>query len=193
MSRKATEICSISDCGRSFYAKGLCHSHYERARKGGDVSRPINASKVDVFVDELIAGQWPNECVIWPFAVGSKGYGIWDGSTAHRRICEICHGEPIFDNAEAAHSCNNRICVNPAHIRWATPQENASDKVRFGTHLSTISENNKMCRYDETAIKNVRKMRRFSSYSEIMAATGISKSHIARIVKCQARNTFLRS
>jgi hypothetical protein len=48
-------------------------------------------------------------------------------------MCRLAHGEPPTPKSEAAHSCGTRICVNPLHIRWASPAENAADKLRHGT------------------------------------------------------------
>lgn len=60
--------CSISDCEKPFYAKGLCKSHYSRARKYGDPlgKRLVNADKTcvgdscdnPVFARELCHGHY---------------------------------------------------------------------------------------------------------------------------------------
>lgn len=35
----STRICSVDDCPRGIYAKGLCEKHYRRARRNGDPRR----------------------------------------------------------------------------------------------------------------------------------------------------------
>jgi hypothetical protein len=48
-------------------------------------------------------------------------------------MCIAAHGKPKRDDLHAAHSCGNPQCVNPKHIRWATPAENNQDKILHGT------------------------------------------------------------
>lgn len=76
-------------------------------------------------------------CLLWPFAKISNGYGQIGlaGTTrfVHRLVCANTHGVPNKKGLQAAHSCGNRSCVNPKHIRWATAHENnGADKVKQG-------------------------------------------------------------
>jgi hypothetical protein len=79
-------------------------------------------------------------CWNWTAAL-IKGYGRiqgkidgkWKVLYAHRVAWELEHQSPFPEGLEARHSCNNRRCVNPAHIIPGTTSENALDAVRAGT------------------------------------------------------------
>ncbi len=102
--------------------------------------KPRSKSANFRWLETVVAGAWPQECVEWPFAKRENGYGsiIWkyQRTTAHRVASELAHGGPPLAGMQAAHSCGNRGCCNPAHIRWATVVENHADKVGHGTHTS---------------------------------------------------------
>lgn len=76
-----------------------------------------------------------NGCMLWTAALSGVGYGVLkirgQSHLAHRVSLSIAEG-PSEDRVEAAHSCRNRHCVAPAHLRWATRAENEADKVLDG-------------------------------------------------------------
>lgn len=46
--------------------------------------------------------------------------GAWDG--------------PAPDGKECCHSCDNRACINPLHLRWGTRQDNVDDMMARRGH-----------------------------------------------------------
>lgn len=103
------------------------------------------------FLHSTAARRGHQGCITWPYSQGRNGYGLlwFDGRSrfAHRVICQIVHGNPPTDTHHAAHSCGVRHCVNPDHLRWATPLENTLDKHLHGTfhrgsmcHQAKLSE-----------------------------------------------------
>jgi hypothetical protein len=78
-----------------------------------------------------VAVAGPDDCWEWQGAIGSTGYGNLDidGSTvkAHRVSHLLTHG-PIPPGLYVLHSCDNRRCVNPNHLRIGTAQDNADDR-----------------------------------------------------------------
>lgn len=135
--------CSVENCQKKLFRRDLCSTHYTRLLRHGDVDclkraengRPLAWLKKRVeHADEV-------ECLLWPFGFDQKsGYGaVGVGKKtvrAHRHMCFLAHGAPPFPRADACHSCNNRLCVNPNHLRWDTRKANMADKISAGTNNS---------------------------------------------------------
>jgi hypothetical protein len=81
-------------------------------------------SKVDV--------SHPYECWGWRGNAERNGYGRMqvDGSklVAHRIAYQLIVG-PIDEGNLVLHSCDNRLCCNPNHLRQGTHQDNMEDMV----------------------------------------------------------------
>jgi len=54
-------------------------------------------------------------CWIWKGAKNAKGYGILQGTRAHRKIYEIIKAVKISPGKDDHHLCENKSCVNPEH------------------------------------------------------------------------------
>jgi hypothetical protein len=125
-----------------------------------------------------------DDCVIWPFGKNSGGYGSMKFGDAvrpaSRVMCTLTHGEPPSLIHEAAHSCGNRPCINPNHLRWATPVENISDCKIHGT-VNWGERNGKTKRTNLTD-EDIRAIRADSRLQRLIAAEyGISPAGISKI------------
>lgn len=136
--------CSIPGCDRPHVWHGYCSRHYQRFLRYGDPlagrASPVPSAEQEAFLRSLIDGSWPEECITWPYSRTKKGYGVMTLAgvriAAHRGCCKLAHGAPLTTEHEAAHSCGRGHlgCVNPGHLRWATPKENAADTFIHGTN-----------------------------------------------------------
>lgn len=126
-----TRLCSVEGCGKPYDCHGYCGMHYRRVKRHGDPHfiNEKQSGPTRTFVAAAINFD-QDECLLWPFHIGKTGYGRFrvDGKMVlvHRYVCESVHGPS--HGLEAAHSCGIGRCVNPKHLRWATPAENAKDK-----------------------------------------------------------------
>lgn len=127
--------CAVDGCEKTSHGLGLCQSHYSKQRQRRKQISTARHGEGLAFLDSALQMQ-TDECILWPFG-SSRGYGVTyinqRNVFAHRYVCEKAHGPPPFTEAQAAHACGTRTCVNSRHIRWATAKENTNDKRGHGT------------------------------------------------------------
>lgn len=133
-------------------------------------------------------------CVIWPHGRGGNGYGYvyYRGKVraVHRVVCEEVHGPPPTPRHEAAHSCGRGAfgCYSGEHLYWATPKQNAADKIKHGVagigvpKPSSRGTNNAKAKLSEEDVQRIRQLAKNRSFSSIAADYGLHHSAVSRIV-----------
>jgi len=130
----------------------------------------------------------PGACWLWRGSIGSRGYGaIRVGSQmalAHRIAYLVAHGT-LPDDLQVCHECDNRLCVNPAHLWLGTNNDNVADMWAKGRHpgitprRGALNVNAKLTEADIRAIRH--------AYAEggrqaVATAYGISYQNLWAIV-----------
>ena len=131
-------------------------------------------------------------CHIWTGKVERSGYGrvSWHGKKrlAHRVAAYLCG---LIDTLDAPdrilHSCDNRLCCNPAHLSIGSQRDNMRDAVSKGRmkipdNRGTRSGNAKLSEADISAIKHSYAIGG-ESQKNIGAQYGVSQMVISRVVR----------
>lgn len=89
-------------------------------------------------------------CWLWTGTQNGRGYGSLHSGTranrktlkAHRFSYELHTGETVPSDLEVMHSCDNRLCVNPAHLSVGTKADNMRDMAAKG-RVCTVGQSRK--------------------------------------------------
>lgn len=144
------ETCFLEFCNTPKRKAGLCHTHYERRRRGGaswdqpSVYEMTDSQRFFLHVDKqggypdfadplMLLVEADGECWTWTAGIiqgdgdGGRGYGrfkLWNKEWKAHRYSYILHGGD--GTVEAVdHLCRRRACVNPAHLEGVTAKVNA--------------------------------------------------------------------
>lgn len=128
-----TPTCSVEQCTRPVYNRGVCTAHYFRLRRNGEAGvKPIQR-RLTTFEDRLSAYvQITGFCWLWTGYI-SKGYGLMSMGNRVQRPAHIVVYEhlvgPIPDGLELDHLCRVKRCVNPDHLEPVTHAVNCQRAV----------------------------------------------------------------
>lgn len=148
---------------------------YVSDRKGGYAQmRLMN------FIDKA-PGFGPNgDCWRFTGCIQRSGYGTFsndDGKPyqAHRFMHEMVHGR-LPDGIFACHHCDNRSCVNPAHLFAGTHQDNMDDRNAKGRQSRT----RKWAKITDDQARTI-KFNDGRKHEDIAADYGISRTTVSFI------------
>lgn len=177
--------CEAPMCASPRMGRGrLCSVHHGRFYKKGNFDPPP-PSRIE-WLEEHATHDDARKCLLWPFG---KDHGHYPSikmgnrySNAHREMCRIAHGAPPTESHFAVHSCDNKRCVNPNHLRWGTPAENVKEAFERG--FIPKGENVSRAILTEELVRNARADRKSGmTYAELSRKYGIAKGAIWHAVK----------
>lgn len=100
-----------------------------------------------------------NSCWLWIASTMKRGYGQFRVAGkmlyAHRVSYELANG-PIPDGLFVLHNCHVRSCVNPAHLRAGTAQENMDDMINAGRQVRVRGIRHGLAKLTEQDVLEIR-------------------------------------
>jgi len=140
-------------------------------------------------------------CWIWQGARDTHGYGQLRINRAltlvHRFSYELHYG-PILENMAVCHSCDTRLCINPAHLWLGTKGDNVRDMEKKGRAYHPRGENSGARKKPETrargerqgsakltnkSVIEIRESHPKITYNQLAGQYHVSRTTIVRIVK----------
>jgi len=175
-------LCTIEDCEREQYAKGMCDLHYKRVLRTGSpfVSRPCLRGTIEEKWNRYVDKKSKDECWEWKGYKDKDGYGkmrVEKTNKGAHIVSFYIHNGYIWPEKLILHSCNNPSCVNPNHLREGTQVENMKDRTNSGNAPS--GEKHPNCKYSDKVVKEI--LNSEESVSFLNKKYGMSKSQIRNI------------
>ena len=132
-----------------------------------------------------------DDCWIWTAATqGDYGEFGYRGKvvTAHTHSYEMATGEKLEHGEWVLHTCDNPLCVNPAHLRKDTPRKNSHDMVEKGR--SSYGDKHGLAKLTNQEAIEIRAKYKNNEATgtELAKLYHISQGQVSRIVNCKVWN-----
>lgn len=128
---------------------------------------------IPAFLSKFKAG---DRCWQWEASAYGPGYGSFKvnrkSTSAHRFSYQLFYGR-IPKGLCVLHSCDNRLCVKPTHLRLGTHKENMEDCIKRGR--IAWGERQGLSRFSVSQVKAIR---------HLHGVQKISIYKIAKMYKC---------
>lgn len=186
MTRRKCKICGKQALGRE-----LCSTHYSQIYRAGKIDSQPSIQIQNVPFENCYKVM-PSGCWEWQRAILKNGYGTLrrDGRQwrAHRYSYKLAHGSVPHD-MDVRHSCDNRKCVNPAHLSIGTRLQNMGDaQVRDRLPRGEKHKCAKLNRLDAARIRLLCKTMTQKAVAKIF---GVTPSTVCAVVNRYKRGGWL--
>jgi hypothetical protein len=124
-------------------------------------------------------------CWLWTSAVDSRGYTVFwyngRNEVGHRMAYLIFKGY-LPKEKYICHTCDNKLCVNPAHLWEGFPKENTKDMYNKGRNVPSSIKTIIAAKLSPTQVHEIKDLltQGISQY-KIAETYNISQSSISRI------------
>ena len=179
------------DCGAITYVTGVRLRTGKSKSCGCGVGKAAKkrwaATRRDSFLNKIDMTGGKAACWEWQGCV-RLGYGMtsWKGKRwqAHRLAYTLLNGK-IPKGKYLLHSCDNRRCCNPAHLRPGDQWENMQDMVdRKRTRGKQANDKNPMAKLSFAKARRIRRLYASGSSQQLIADKfGVSQNAISQIVR----------
>lgn len=126
----------------------------------------------------------PNGCIEWQMSCNNYGYPRIQVAgkvrLVTRLVLKIITGNDGL-NLMALHSCDNRKCISPSHLRWGTHEENMLDGKLRNRFAKQIGEKAGRSKLTEQQVVFIRSLHNPSA-KELSQSFGVSKTNINNIL-----------
>ena len=130
-----------------------------------------------------------NGCWVYTGKIINTGYGMIRAGdkmiSAHRASYQAFIGE-IPEGMFVCHSCDNKRCINPAHLWVGTNQDNMRDMQQKGRHGSRTQP--ERLKLDEAKVRQIRELARDerNTQGEIAVMFSISRETANKVINRKA-------